>query len=63
MQKIFRPSPKSFKNTFCVFQLPLSSLEALTLSMQVSRAVVIITLKGDVSGIKSLGRLATVNGD
>jgi hypothetical protein len=32
MQKIFRPSPKSFKNTFCVFQeLPLSSLEALTL--------------------------------
>jgi hypothetical protein len=26
--------------------------------MQVSRAVVIITLKGDVSGIKSLGRLA-----
>jgi len=31
MQKIFRPSPKSFKNTFCVFQeLPLSSLKALT---------------------------------
>jgi hypothetical protein len=28
MQKIFRPSSKSFKNTFCVFQeLPLSSLE------------------------------------
>lgn len=31
MQKIFRPSPKSFKNTFCVFQeLPLSSLNTLT---------------------------------
>jgi hypothetical protein len=32
MQKIFRPSPKSFKNTFCVFQeMPLSSLESLTM--------------------------------
>ena len=32
MQKIFHPSSKSFKNTFCVFQeLPLSSLEALTM--------------------------------
>jgi hypothetical protein len=32
MQKIFRPSSKSFKNTFCVFQeLPLSSLEELTM--------------------------------
>jgi hypothetical protein len=30
MEKIFRPSPKSFKNTFCVFQeLPLDSLEGL----------------------------------
>lgn len=30
MEKIFRPSPKSFKNTFCVFQeLPLNSLEGL----------------------------------
>jgi hypothetical protein len=32
MQKIFRPSAKSFKNTFCVFQeMPLSSLESLTM--------------------------------
>lgn len=30
MEKIFRPSPKSFKNTFCVFQeVVLSSLEGL----------------------------------
>ncbi|NGY37633.1 hypothetical protein FQU23_008910 [Flavobacterium sp. XN-5] len=30
MEKIFRPSPKSFKNTFCVFQeVTLSSLEEL----------------------------------
>lgn len=30
MQKLFRPSPKSFKNTFCVFQeVVLMSVEAL----------------------------------
>jgi hypothetical protein len=30
MEKIFRPSPKSFKNTFCVFQeVPLLRLEGL----------------------------------
>lgn len=35
MQKIFRPSSKSFKNTFCVFQeLPFSSLETLILQYE-----------------------------
>lgn len=30
MQKIFRPSPKSFKNTFCVFQeMPIKEIEGL----------------------------------
>lgn len=30
MQKIFRPSPKSFKNTFCVFQeMPINEIEGL----------------------------------
>jgi hypothetical protein len=30
MEKIFRPSPNSFKNTFCVFQeLPLQKIEGL----------------------------------
>ncbi|WP_016989496.1 hypothetical protein [Flavobacterium sp. ACAM 123] len=35
MQKIFRPSSKSFKNTFCVFEeLPLNSLEGLTVQYE-----------------------------
>lgn len=32
MEKLFRPNPKSFKNTFCVFQeIPLDRLEGLTI--------------------------------
>jgi hypothetical protein len=59
MQKIFRPSPKSFKNTFCVFQeLPLSSLEALTLQYASKSRRGYYYTKKDVSGIKSLGTIS-----
>lgn len=35
MEKIFRPSPKSFKNTFCVFQeVPLSSLKGMVVQYE-----------------------------
>lgn len=35
MQKIFRPSPKSFKNTFCVFQeVSLDCLKGLSVQYQ-----------------------------
>jgi hypothetical protein len=35
MQKIFRPSPNSFKNTFCVFQeKPLEAIVGLVLQFQ-----------------------------
>jgi hypothetical protein len=35
MEKIFRPNPKSFKNTFCVFQeVPLSSLKGLVVQYE-----------------------------
>jgi len=35
MEKIFRPSPKSFKNTFCVFQeMSLSSLKGLVVQYE-----------------------------
>ena len=35
MEKIFRPSPKSFKNTFCVFQeVLLNNLEGLTVQYE-----------------------------
>jgi len=35
MEKIFRPSPKSFKNTFCVFQeVSLSSLKGLVVQYE-----------------------------
>jgi hypothetical protein len=35
MQKIFRPSPNSFKNTFCVFQeKPLEAITGLALQFQ-----------------------------